>query len=272
MPCWSRRRSSGGRRRPQAAQSGPSGRAGRPLPGLLDRVAGRRDRLRVGARRGAPRRLGRRGRRGVAGLGRRRGPLLGPDGRGGHHRRVGAGAGVDDRLDAPVGPDDIDRGLPEHLVAATADERVARAGVGEPQRERVAVDRDDLAVLREVHPRQASAQLGGVDDVGPEAAYVDQRQSAGRGRLRGRCGSRLRRRGLGGGRGRRRRLPRGGRRLGRGRRGFRRGLRCWRGGGQGGGVGPLGRPGRGRPDGRGGGAAGLGGRCGGCARGPRGVR
>ena len=38
----------------------------------------------------------------------------------------------------------------------------------------VAVDRDDLGVLGQVHPGHPAAQLGRLDDVGPEPAYVDQ--------------------------------------------------------------------------------------------------
>src|SRR4051812_16123812 len=148
-------------------------------PGLLDRVAG--GRARVGRRlllHGCGLRGGLRLRLGHGGPGDRR-------------RALGLGARVDDRLDLPGGADHVDRGLVQHLVAAAAHERVAGAGVRETERERGGVDRDDLAVLGEVHPRQPAAHLGRVDDVGPEPAYVDQTEAARRrGGLRfgGGCG------------------------------------------------------------------------------------
>ena len=67
------------------------------------------------------------------------------------------GAGVDDRVDPPVGADHVDRGLAHDLVAAAADEGVAGAGVREAEGQRVAVDADDLGVLGEVHPGDPAA-------------------------------------------------------------------------------------------------------------------
>ena len=103
---------------------------------------------------------------------------------------------------------------------------------------------DHLGVLGEVHPGHPAAQLGRLDDVGPEAAYVDQRQPARRRRRRARRGgcrqpSRARR----GGRARARGRLRLGRRLGVGGRvGGRSGSAVD-------GRLPAGRRGRGRPGG-----------------------
>src|SRR5207342_609321 len=91
-------------------------------------------------------------------------------------RRLGGRPGVDDRLDPPVVADDVDRRLAHDLRAATAVEGVARTGVGEAERERRVVDGHDLRLLGEVDPGQPAALLGRLDDVGPEAAYVDQGQ------------------------------------------------------------------------------------------------
>ena len=192
-PWCSASRSSGRASASAVAQSGPDCAprlVGRP--GLLDRLAG------GGARGGrlappAPARPrarvpGRRRRCGLGG-GRLRAHRGGLGDRG---RALGLGAGVDDRVDLPVRADDVDRGLAQHVVAPAAHERVAGAGVGEAQGEGVAVDRDDLAVLGEVHPGEPAHALGRVDDVGPQAAYVDQGERAGRGRgglsLRRGCG------------------------------------------------------------------------------------
>ena len=92
--------------------------------------------------------------------------------------RSGLRAGVDQGLDLPVRTDDVDRRLPQDLVAPPAQEGVARAGVAEPEGQHVAVHRDDLGVLGQVHPRHPSPHLGRLDDVGPQPAYVDQAQRA----------------------------------------------------------------------------------------------
>ncbi len=81
----------------------------------------------------------------------------------------GGAARVDDRLDAPVHPDDVDRGLAQDLVAAAVDERVAGTGVGEADREPGAVDVDDVGVLGQHHPGEPAAVLGLLEDVGPQA-------------------------------------------------------------------------------------------------------
>src|SRR6478735_7195642 len=144
-----------------------------------------------------PRRLG--GRLGLGGRRLRRGLGYGYGGAGDRRRALGLGARVDDRLDLPVGPDHVDRGLADHVVAATVHEGLAGAGVREAEGQDLAVDRDDLAVLGEVHPGHPAARLGRVHDVGPEPAYVDEGERAaggGRGgdglRLGLRLGGRLR--------------------------------------------------------------------------------
>ncbi|WP_425571643.1 FAD-dependent monooxygenase, partial [Nocardioides aquiterrae] len=161
-----------GRRPVRAAlHLGGVGRAG-----LLDRLPG-------GGAGVRPRRLG----------GRGRGLRLGLGHRGLRHGRgaLGASAGVDDGLDLPVRADHVDRRLAQHLVAAAADERVARAGVGEAEGERGGVHADHLAVLGQVHPGQPAAHLRGLDDVRPQPAHVDEAERTARGGLRrGRRGCR----------------------------------------------------------------------------------
>ena len=91
--------------------------------------------------------------------------------------------------------------LAQDLVAPAVDEGVAGAGVGEADGQPDSVDVDDVGVLGEHHPGQPATVLGLLEDVGPQAAYVDQAEAAARtGRLLGH-----RRVGPGsGGRGRRR--------------------------------------------------------------------
>ena len=161
--------------------------------------------------------VGHRGRPSLGGRARRRGGRgAGVAGPRAAVARLGLGAGVDDRLDPPVVADDVDRGLAHDLGAAAVVEGVAGAGVGEAERERRVVDGHDLGLLGEVDPGHPAALLGGLDDVGPEAAYVDQGQR-GAGRGGGRGGRR--RAGSGSGRGlgsarARRRLGGGLRRVG----------------------------------------------------------
>src|SRR6478736_168702 len=104
-------------------------------PGLLDRLARGGDGALVGLGLAGRRRRGRLGvpgRRGLGRGGRRRG-RLGDRGPGDRGRALRGGTRVDDRLDLPAGADDVDRRLVEHLVAAGAHERVARARVGEAE-------------------------------------------------------------------------------------------------------------------------------------------
>ena len=114
---------------------------------------------------------------------RRLGARRGRD-RGWVGRRLGAG--VDDRLDPPVGTDDVDHRLPEDpsLPPLTNDSRAP--ALLKPDRQRRAVDPDHLGVLAEQDPGEPALALDRLDDVGPEPAYVDQGESAAPAGARGR--------------------------------------------------------------------------------------
>src|SRR6185436_17550806 len=90
---------------------------------------------------------------------------------------------VDDRHHAPVVADHVDGRLAQDLLAAPAGEGVAGARVDQGDGQRPVVDVDDLAVLAEQDPGEASLELDRLEQVGPQPAYVDQRQPARRTRL-----------------------------------------------------------------------------------------
>jgi hypothetical protein len=85
-----------------------------------------------------------------------------------------AGGRVDDRLDPPVDAKHLLERFPEHLVASTPDEGVARAGVDQPDRQGVIVERGDLGVLAQHHPREASKVLHRFEDIRPHPADVGE--------------------------------------------------------------------------------------------------
>src|SRR4051794_7965838 len=155
---------------------------------VLDGAAGGRHRLRVD--RASRRRLRVRGSRR---LGRRVRGLLRHRRAVDLDRRLGTGLGGrgDDRLDAPVVPDHVDRGLTQDLLAAPAAEGVARPGVDEGDRQRLVVDGGDLGVLAEQDPRVAALELHRLEQVGPQPAHVDQAEPGRRTATDGRCRLRL---------------------------------------------------------------------------------
>ena len=81
-------------------------------------------------------------------------------------------------LDLPVGTDHVDRRLAQDLLAATTDERVARTGRLEAHGQAVRVDPDHLRVLAEQDPGEPTHLLDGLEQVGPDPAYVGQGEAA----------------------------------------------------------------------------------------------
>ena len=105
--------------------------------------------------------------------------------RGLRHRRTGhprrrlrprLRRGVDRDLDLPVGPDHVDRRLAQDLLAAAADERVAGTGRLEADGQAGRVHPDHLGVLAEQDPGEPPHLLDLLEQVGPDPAYVGQRE------------------------------------------------------------------------------------------------
>ncbi|MGX1270974.1 hypothetical protein RKD18_004168 [Streptomyces phaeoluteigriseus] len=114
-------------------------------------------------------------------------------------RGRGAAAGrVDERVDLPLDVEQFGQRLPQHVLAAAADEVVAGARVDEGDLEGGAVEARHLGVLAEEDPGEAAAVLDRLQDVGPERAGVEAaggrgvgtggRGGRGGGRSRGGCG------------------------------------------------------------------------------------
>jgi hypothetical protein len=75
-----------------------------------------------------------------------------------------------DSVNDGIDPELVDEGLPDDLRVVARTERVGQADRCDAQRERLAVVRHDLCVLRHERPRDASAGEDPTEDVRPRPA------------------------------------------------------------------------------------------------------